>query len=115
MTKIAGSESTSRSISQRHGSSDPDPDPHQNVMDLLHWSRVRSIPDMFTVLYIDSLPLSAAGKTGLSRMRLSRNMFTVLYIYRLPRVQLEKQDIVKGEENPEIFSRFFDINSLECS
>jgi hypothetical protein len=42
-------------------------------------------------------------------------MFTVLYIYRLPRVQLEKQDIVKGEENPEIFSRFFDINSLECS
>jgi hypothetical protein len=31
MTKIAGS----RSISQRHGSADPDP--HQNVMDLEHW------------------------------------------------------------------------------
>jgi hypothetical protein len=29
MTKIAGS----GSISQRHGSADPDPDPHQNVMD----------------------------------------------------------------------------------
>jgi hypothetical protein len=38
MTKIAGSrsESGSRSISQRHGSADPDPDPHQNVMDPEH-------------------------------------------------------------------------------
>jgi hypothetical protein len=26
----------SRSISQRHGSADPDPDPHQNVMDPQH-------------------------------------------------------------------------------
>jgi hypothetical protein len=34
MTKIAGSESGS--ISQRHGSADPDPDPHQNVMDPQH-------------------------------------------------------------------------------
>jgi hypothetical protein len=33
MTKIAGY----GSISQRHGSADPDPDPHQNVMDLEHW------------------------------------------------------------------------------
>jgi hypothetical protein len=31
---IAGSES--RSISQRHGSADPDPDPAQNVMDPQH-------------------------------------------------------------------------------
>jgi hypothetical protein len=31
MTKIAGS--GSGSICQRHGSADPDPDPHQNVMD----------------------------------------------------------------------------------
>jgi hypothetical protein len=31
MTKIAGSESGS--ISQRHGSADLDPDPHQNVKD----------------------------------------------------------------------------------
>jgi len=30
MTKIAGS------ISQRHGSADPDPDSHQNVMDPEH-------------------------------------------------------------------------------
>jgi hypothetical protein len=34
MTKIAGS--GSESISQRLGSRDPDPDPHQNVMDPLH-------------------------------------------------------------------------------
>jgi hypothetical protein len=27
------SESASRSVSQRHGSVDPDPDQHQNVMD----------------------------------------------------------------------------------
>ncbi len=34
-TKIAGSGSESGygSISQRHGSADPDPNPHQNVMD----------------------------------------------------------------------------------
>ncbi len=38
MTKIAGSgsESGSGSISQRHVSAYPDPDPHQNVMDLEH-------------------------------------------------------------------------------
>ncbi len=30
--------SGSGSISQRHGSADPGPDPHQNVMDLEHWS-----------------------------------------------------------------------------
>jgi hypothetical protein len=29
--------SESGSISQRHGSADPDPDPHQNVMDPQHW------------------------------------------------------------------------------
>ncbi len=37
MTKIAGSGSRSGSISQRHGSEDPDPDPPQNVMDPQHW------------------------------------------------------------------------------
>jgi hypothetical protein len=36
MTKIAGSGSESGSISQRHGSADPDP--HQNVMDPQHYS-----------------------------------------------------------------------------
>jgi hypothetical protein len=35
MTKIAGSGSQSRSISQRHGPADPDP--HQNVMDPEHF------------------------------------------------------------------------------
>jgi hypothetical protein len=42
MTKIAGSEFASGSISQRHGSADPDPDPHQNVMDPQHCSVVSS-------------------------------------------------------------------------
>jgi hypothetical protein len=41
MTKIAGSESASRSgsISERHGSADPypDPDPPQNVLDPQQW------------------------------------------------------------------------------
>ncbi len=36
MTKIAGSTSGSGSISRRHGSADPDPNPHQNVMDPEH-------------------------------------------------------------------------------
>ena len=36
MTKIA----RSGSISQRHGSADPDPDPPQNVMDPQHWLQV---------------------------------------------------------------------------
>jgi hypothetical protein len=42
MTKIAGPGSASGSISQRHGSADPypDPDPHQNVMDPQHWLEV---------------------------------------------------------------------------
>jgi hypothetical protein len=35
MMKIEGSGSAG-SISQRHGSADPDPDPHQNVMDPQH-------------------------------------------------------------------------------
>jgi hypothetical protein len=37
MTKIAVSGSESGSFSQRHGSADPDPDLHQNVMDPQHW------------------------------------------------------------------------------
>jgi hypothetical protein len=39
MTKIAGSGSRSGSISQKHGSKDPDPDPPQNVMDPEHWDQ----------------------------------------------------------------------------
>jgi hypothetical protein len=35
MMKLAGSGSESGSISQSHGSADPDP--HQNVMDPQHW------------------------------------------------------------------------------
>jgi hypothetical protein len=35
--KIEGSASESGSFSQRHRSADPDPDSHQNVMDLEHW------------------------------------------------------------------------------
>jgi hypothetical protein len=37
MMKIEGS------LSQRHGSADPDPDPHQNVMDPQHWWKVNII------------------------------------------------------------------------
>jgi hypothetical protein len=44
MTKIAGygsgSEFRAESISKRHGSGDPDPDPHQNVMDPQHCLKV---------------------------------------------------------------------------
>ncbi len=40
MTKIAGSGSESGSISQKHGSEDPDQDPPQNVMDPEHWFEV---------------------------------------------------------------------------
>ncbi len=36
MTKIAGSGSESGSISLKHGSADPDPDPYKNVMDPQH-------------------------------------------------------------------------------
>jgi hypothetical protein len=38
MTKIEGS----GSVSQRHGSADPDPDPPQNDMDPQHWLRIRN-------------------------------------------------------------------------
>ncbi len=39
MTKVAGSGSKIRvtAISQRLGSADPDPDPHQNFKDPEHW------------------------------------------------------------------------------
>ncbi len=40
MTKIARSGSASGSISQKHGAVDPDPDPHQNVIDLEHWDKL---------------------------------------------------------------------------
>jgi hypothetical protein len=43
MTKITGS--GSGSISQRHGSADLDPDPHQNVMDPQHCFLAWSDPD----------------------------------------------------------------------
>jgi hypothetical protein len=45
--KIEGyrSESGSGSISQMHGSADPDPDPHQNVMDPQHWTEP-TVPDV---------------------------------------------------------------------
>jgi hypothetical protein len=49
MTKIAGS----GSISQRHGSADPDPDPQQNVMDPEHcledkhrWCKSRGVSEL---------------------------------------------------------------------
>jgi hypothetical protein len=37
--KTEGSGSASGSIGQRHGSSDPDPDPHQNVRDPQLWGK----------------------------------------------------------------------------
>jgi hypothetical protein len=51
--KIEGS--GSGSIGQRHGSADPDSDPHQNVIDPQHWSWVISVwltsaPSMKTTL-----------------------------------------------------------------
>ncbi len=51
----SGSASTSEcgsgSISQRHGSAHPDPDPHQNVMDLQHWF-CRGLSTVFVQLVI---------------------------------------------------------------
>ncbi len=45
MTKIA--EFGSRSISQRHGSADPDPDPPQKVMDPQHWLQELALEPLF--------------------------------------------------------------------
>jgi hypothetical protein len=50
MTKIAGS----GSISQRHGSADPDPDPPQNVMDPQYWF----LYYLYFILQISSLILT---------------------------------------------------------
>ncbi len=48
MTKIEGSGSKygSGSISQRHGSADPDPDPSQNVMDPQHWLEITGLKEI---------------------------------------------------------------------
>jgi hypothetical protein len=50
MIKIERSGSASGSISQRHGSADPDPDPHQNVMDLQHWKLATNKLEQITVI-----------------------------------------------------------------
>jgi hypothetical protein len=50
--KIAGSESGSVSISQRHGSADPDP--HQYVMDPQHWFIVL-LRSQIVILYVPLL------------------------------------------------------------
>jgi hypothetical protein len=50
MTKIAGSGSGSGSISQRHGSADPDLDPNQNFMDPKHFPKVISKETFFWLL-----------------------------------------------------------------
>jgi hypothetical protein len=62
MTKIAGSgcRSGSGSISQRHGSADPDPDPHQNVIDPQHCMKQYVLYHMYYV------PVSAAVSSILS-------------------------------------------------
>jgi hypothetical protein len=44
VTKVAGSESGYGSIFQRHGSADPDP--HQKVINLGHWSKY--LPQMIS-------------------------------------------------------------------
>ncbi len=59
MTKIAGPGSASGSISQRHGSADPDPDPHQTVMDPEHW--YKAIPLAGSVLTLPRQPCSLAS------------------------------------------------------
>ncbi len=50
MKKIEGS----GSICQRHRSADPDPDPHQNVIDPQHWRGAR-IKDMYLTSDIDEV------------------------------------------------------------
>jgi hypothetical protein len=53
MTKKEGSGSESGSIGQRHGSADPEPDPHQNVMDPQH-----CLPQPYHVLQGGIIPES---------------------------------------------------------
>jgi hypothetical protein len=62
MTKIAGSgsKSGSGSISQRHGSANPDP--HQNVMDPEHWLRNSYFLDSATVG--KTHPICPVGEAG---------------------------------------------------
>jgi hypothetical protein len=58
MTKIAGPGSESGSISQKHGSADPDPDPPQNVMDPEHCSIYGTVPVLTTVCAKPDSPYS---------------------------------------------------------
>ncbi len=53
MKKIAGSGSESGSISQRHGSADPNPDPPQNVMEPQHWWKRN---DLFFKGFVGTVP-----------------------------------------------------------
>jgi hypothetical protein len=46
--KFTDEKSGSGSVCQRYGSTDPDPDPYQNLMDLLHWYiQIHSFLDLY--------------------------------------------------------------------
>jgi hypothetical protein len=70
MTKIAGSGSESGSISQRHGSADPDP--YQNVMDPQRW---------FYLALVGSAVAAVLGNLG-NRLQRLITPFYYLHSYR---------------------------------
>ncbi len=71
MTKVGGSESKSGSITQRHGSMDPDPDPHQNVIDPQHYFHNYSVnkksANSYKILHNSVFKLVSANKKFTNR------------------------------------------------
>jgi hypothetical protein len=68
MMKLAGS--GSGYISQMHGSADPDPDPHQNVLDPQHWLSHIILQGFFdSVWWLDCITLQV---TPWSKFRIFR-------------------------------------------
>jgi hypothetical protein len=93
MTKISGSgsESGSGSISQRHGSADPDPP--QNVMDPQHWFLIKGLGSCLTDIVNSyksgyhpknepDLEHGTLAKSRIDSVGTSPNILTAVFYYR---------------------------------
>ncbi len=81
MTKSAGSgsKSGSRSISQRHGSADSDPNPHQNVMDPEHCYGCSKLVFVANLLDYQICLVSTSGLSGKGKLE---SLSLALHVFR---------------------------------
>jgi hypothetical protein len=97
MTKIAGCRSGSGSISQRHGSANPVPDPHQNVMDPQHCCQVL-LPIILLMAWTTEQERTISWQVGLYLTILIVNLSnTTMIVLAVRNLNQESQGINGGE------------------